>query len=451
MSACKRNFGFIFTIVTMTSLFSVKSIAVGVSSNNLGDVLLFPYFTTRNGYSTFLDIANTSQQTLAVKINLRNATDGSSCARFIVTLLPHDVWIAAIESNAGSPRLRVPGDKSCTFPSQAVNNNQIVTLNGCTEGSVEVIQMGHSRSNPTTDIGTVAFKAKKGLCDNIAASFNLGNGISSIRQEFFEPINVLKGTFTLIKGDEGKAVGGTAVTLSDFYSPNMINGKGTDGVSKGDLIFNAANDHPNLADVNPLESILTTDNPAINAISVAAPVETYIDRWSSGADAVSAVLSAASIHNNWTSNPNLGAETDWVVNFPTRYLYPSIIPFASSCNATGFTVIDRTGKSVTQTTDLCNQTNIITFDNKNVTASQLAINVDTLSNGFNSPSGWLSADLTPGDSGGLKGNLSTRTYHGLPVIGFSLVTRSVLNANSIDSSRSFGTAWPHTYYRKVNE
>ncbi len=437
--------------IATTSIFAIPatSSAVEVASNNLGDVLLFPYFTTRNGYSTFLDIANTSQQTLALKVNLRNATDGSSCARFIVTLSPRDVWIAAIETNAGSPRLRVPGDKSCTFPSTTANNNQIVALNGCTEGSIEIIQMGHSIAGTENVLGTVASRAKNGLCDKIATSFN--NNLPSIRQEFIEPINALKGTYTLIKGNEGKAVGGTAVALADFYSPNLIDGKGTDGVSKSDLIFSATDNRPTLADVNPRESILTTDNAPINAPLIAAPIQTYIDRWTSGADAVSAALTAASIHNNWTSNPNFGAETDWIVNFPTKYLYPSIIPFAQGCSSTGLVVTDRASKSVNLSTDLCNQTNVITFDNKNVTASQLAINVDTLGNSFGSPSGWMSANFTLGDGGGLAGNVSGRTYRGLPAIGLSLVTRSVTNANSVDSSRSFGTAWPHAFNRQVTE
>lgn len=451
MSLFKQKLaGIVATIAISSTLLPTKVCAVEVAANNLGDVLLFPYFTTRNGYSTFLDIANTSQQTLALKVNLRNAVDGSSCARFIVTLSPRDVWIAAIENNAGTPRVRVPGDKSCTFPSTTSGNNQLVTLNGCSEGSVEVIQMGHSK-NSTSDAGTVAFRAKNGLCGNIETSLNLVNGISNVRQEFHEPINVLRGTYTVIKGNEGKAVAGVAVALADFYSPNLIDGIGTDGVSKGNLIFNAADDRPNLGDANPRESSLKVDNPSITSVSISAPVQTYVDRWSSGVDAVSAALSAASIHNNWTSNPNFGAETDWVINFPTKYLYPFTTPFASSCSTTGFVVTDRIGKSVNQNADLCNHANVITFDNKNVTASALAINVDTLASQFGSPSGWLSADLTPGDGGGLTGNVSGRAYHGLPAIGFSLVTRSVLNANSVDSSRSFGTAWVHSYFRQVTE
>ena len=450
MRSFRHKFAALFTTTLLSGLPQISP-AVEVAVNNLGDVLLFPFFTTRNQYSTFLDIANTSQHTLALKVNVRNATDGSSCARFIVTLSPRDVWIAAIENNGGTPRIRVPGDKSCTFPSSAANNNQIVTLNSCAEGSIEVIEMGYSKNNPDNDRGTVAFRAKQGLCDRIETSFNQANGLSGIRQEFHEPINVLKGTYTLIKGPQGKAVGGLAVALADFYSPNLINGKGTDGVSKGDLIFNAADEHPNLADVNPRESVLKTDNPAITALTIAAPVETFVDRWSSAADAVSAALSAASVHNNWTSNPKFGAETDAIINFPTKYLYASTIPFASGCNSTNIVVTDRASKSVTQATDLCNQTNVVTFDNKNVTGSEFSINIDTLANNFGSPSGWFSIDLTPGDGGGLAGNVSGRSYRGLPAIGLSLVTRSVLNANSVDSTRSFGTAWAHAYYRKVTE
>ena len=346
-------------------------------------------------------------------------------------------------------RVRVPGDQSCTFPSVKANNNQIVALNGCSEGSIEVIEMGHSKNSPS-DTGTVAFRAKNGLCNTIQTSLVQPVGLSNVRQEFYEPINALKGTYTLIKGNEGKAVGGIAVALADFYTPNLIDGIGTDGVSKGDLIFAAAENRPTLADAMPRESLLRVDNPAVTDTSATAPVQTYIDRWSTGTDAVTAALSTASVHNNWTSNPNFGAETDWVVNFPTKFLYSLTTPFAQNCNSVGMTVSDRVGKTVNQSTDLCHHANVITFDNKNVLAAQNALNVDTLSNQFGSPSGWMTVDLTPADGNGPGGNASGRSYRGLPAIGLSLVTRSVLNGNSVDSSRSFGTAWPHAYYRQVN-
>ena len=47
--------------------------AMNVSQNNTGEVLLFPYYTVKNGYDTVFTVTNTSDKTAVFKIRFRSS------------------------------------------------------------------------------------------------------------------------------------------------------------------------------------------------------------------------------------------------------------------------------------------------------------------------------------------------------------------------------------------
>ena len=79
--------------------------AMNVSQNNVGEVLLFPYYTVKNGFDTVFTVTNTSDKTAVFKVRFREALNSREVRDFNVILSPHDHWAAAVTSY----RRRRPG------------------------------------------------------------------------------------------------------------------------------------------------------------------------------------------------------------------------------------------------------------------------------------------------------------------------------------------------------
>ena len=106
--------------------------AVMVNPNGLGQVLIYPYYTVRNGYNvgpvsaapfnTLLSIVNTTNSTKAVKVRFREGKASKEVLDFNVFLSPFDMWTAAVEPGVGITGSDIAGamietqDNSCTIP-----------------------------------------------------------------------------------------------------------------------------------------------------------------------------------------------------------------------------------------------------------------------------------------------------------------------------------------------
>ena len=477
---------------------STQAIAVQLADDGLGEVLLYPYFNTKNSMKTFVHVINTSDKAVAFKIRIHDAKNSRECRDFNVVLSPEDVWTSSIEEGAdGQPRIWT-ADKSCTSPQlpftdrggryvnftaadfdgRTVNGQDSadVSIDRCREGYVEIIEMGASTGGTYFD----AAKHIDGVpadCATIAADFNDNAKVSGpISAEFNEPENVLKGNYSLIRAEVGQGFGGTPTTLANFFSP----GSGTfgiDGVSTQYLVRTAGDNEPNLSNVNPPVSI-------VDDVSTGSGV--FIDGWTRSVDAVSAILMRKSVINEWSTNAAFGVNTDWIVTFPTKSFYadPStpgvtagsaLPPFAetfnqqndaracidvevASWNREEKTEIFQQGFSpveVRQGNQLCFESNVITFNRgsskASVLNSQFTQNVE---NGTLGNNGWVRLGLTKSLSAltGLTAAQSNtpsqtpRTYQGLPVIGFTVFNRRLEQA-----SINFGTLFDHAYERMTLE
>jgi len=141
------------------------SIATGLgqSSNNVGSILLVPYFTTQNGNATLLNIVNTdSANGKAVKVRFRGASNSDDVFDFQVYLSPNDVWSASVSQDAttGVSTL-VTNDKSCTLPStvsgslfQTNRVSSTGSANQTREGYVEIFNMADIVSAANNDQAT---------------------------------------------------------------------------------------------------------------------------------------------------------------------------------------------------------------------------------------------------------------------------------------------------------
>ncbi len=473
---------------------STQAVAVQIGEDGLGEALVYPYFTTNNGFRTLIHVINTSDtHAVAYKIRMRDAHNSRDCRDFNVVLSPDDVWTASIEEGAdGQPRIWT-NDNSCTSPTltqtdrggrfvnftsadydgtgQTPADAGINTIDRCREGYIEIIEMGASNGNDLITQADIvgsyydaALHDDNGIpanCNKIAIELNnVPANQTAIDQEFGEPLNVLKGNYTLVSTSTGQGFGGSPLTLANFFSPNL----GIDGADTRNIISNAGGFDPALKDADPAKSFVTdTKNGGV--------IES---NWSRGIDAVSAVITRSSVINEWSTNPGFGSNTDWAVTFPTKrdYADPAVnqggnpTPFTEmfggvegqgeSCVKVAFNSWNREEKTTAQQNDfsppvrgkissLCYEANIITYNRTGGEGVLNSLFPNNINNSVLGLFGWTRIGLLE-DANQQIGitSIGGDNYKGLPVIGFA-----VLNRSTQSNTTNFGALFDHAYERSI--
>ncbi|HKK57573.1 hypothetical protein [Marinobacter sp.] len=91
--------------------------AVNINPDGLGQVLIYPYYTTRGGNDTLISVVNTSSQAKAAKVRFLEGLNSREVLDFNLYLSAFDVWTAAItESPEGDGARMLTNDSSCTVP-----------------------------------------------------------------------------------------------------------------------------------------------------------------------------------------------------------------------------------------------------------------------------------------------------------------------------------------------
>src|SRR5712664_4088304 len=74
--------------------------AVYLSPNALGQVLVYPYYTTNNAggnaWNTYLSVVNTTSRAKAVKVRVLEGKASAEVLDFNLFLSPNDMWAASI-------------------------------------------------------------------------------------------------------------------------------------------------------------------------------------------------------------------------------------------------------------------------------------------------------------------------------------------------------------------
>jgi hypothetical protein len=190
-----------------------------------------------------------------------------------------------------------------------------------------------------------------------------------------------------------------------------------------------------------------------------------------GIDAVSAVLMAGTLANEYVTDPRVGASSEWVITFPTKQFYvdPGIVglqqdngalpPFEQgfdiySCFGVTTTSYDREGKPlppgigfpeppITRGNYLCYESQLVTFNQAGVEpgiptmvfGSLLGSNYDVYSNG------WFALSFEDSEKQ-LRASLEGNVFLGLPAIGFLAV--NYINANVTPGVLSnYSGVYPH--------
>ena len=443
--------------------------AMNVSQDNLGQVLLFPYYTVKNGYDTLFSVTNTSDETAIIKIRWREALNSREVRDFNVILSPQDVWTGVVTSNGDGALIRT-FDNTCTSPilpasatvsgaREVAFTNQLFTggfTDGATgdisrvqEGYFEVFLMGVSDRNTSDSANTLEYNAKhvNGVPRNCAAVDGLFLNASAINGYFDTPTNVLKGHSTFINVVSGKAIDVEPTAIENFQTDSAY------VAAPGDLI-------PDLRDGDVISDIMRfVDGQLDERIGVVG-----------SENAVSELLRATSVMNEFATGSNVS--TSWVLTFPSKHHFtdsytPSTGPSLTGTASGGFSewFFNGTGNSnsgrscddisvslwnreegtvVTagntqfspqppagQNVALCYEANVVDFNNSSVFgtgANRLGINTSQVGS-----AGWAKLNFIES---------SAVSAGGLPVIGFSATVRDGANATV-----NYGSAAEHSYER----
>jgi hypothetical protein len=412
--------------------------AVNLNPDGLGQVLIYPYYTTRTDaagheFNSLLSVVNTTASVKAVKVRFLEGKNSREVLDFNLFLSPKDVWAAAITPTSDGAQMQSP-DVSCTLP-LAVSQGQAIafrntayqgdgadaTLDRTKEGYVEIIEMATYLDGSTTAKNVTHVSGVPPGC----AKQTDAQGLADAQP----PTGGLMGGMTLINVQSGSDYTADAVALDNFSQNVLYTGAGVTT--------------PDLTQANPSISVVVANN------------NVYQSLWPAGPDAVSAVLMHDHIMNEYVLDAVTASGTDWVVTMPTKrfYVFPGTGTPAElfqrnfnktdgACDDVTLNIYDREENTTstpldfsppppTTTNSLCWEANVITFNNSDVLGSKNVANVPT-----NFEHGWLdlgffdpaaapihTLQAFPTAVTFIPTGVSTvtgATYQGLPVVGFAV-------------------------------
>ncbi len=445
--------------------------AVNVNNDGMGEVLLYPYYTVRNGATTLMTVVNTTTTAKAVKVRINEGKNSAEVLDFNLWLSAKDVWTAAIVATADGAGITTT-DKSCTNPkvtgtvgfrniAYATDNAALRTLDRTREGYIEIIEMATVVPLSKTDLD-VTHEAGVPDCTLVSNS-----AVLSRLADYDDPTGGLFGSGTLVTA--GQATGYNATAIEGFGYNQGVTASGT--------VFPNLNSGTNLTAV--VVDSLGTGTSRITAANFGA---------GRGVDAVSAVIMHSSVLGEYGFDGTFS--TDWVVTMPTKRFYVNGVapraPFQRIWNGTTATgngtacvdiaidSYDREEGSSSVDDDfsptgdtgipqLCWEATVVSFGSTSALASRVVGSTNVANfNGYQAPGtsgGW--GELTFGNVnsnpaftpalGALPTSQTTLvsstgigapvvgavTFGGLPAIGFSVISATFPGATNLNFNSSF--------------
>jgi len=362
MKKCKMKQLALAVGVALGGMSLVPSVqAVNLATDGLGQVLIFPYYTTRGGWITTFNITNTSSDVVALKVRFHESRNSRDVFDFNVIMSGFDVWNGWVEGTDSTPPIFKTEDQSCTVPrlvpgsatgqsfDDGVNSygSRAYTLDAedgggttperMTEGYVEVIMMGTAAVTipaPTTDPTPYARAAIHGAngipanCQKLVDGFTIPALFGStstapptgLVAEFTGySTNPLKGFYTLVNGANSQVAGGSAVTLANFRTAPVVTMQlppdRTDIIAPA-AAFAASFHEPSLNAATTTGTVLLTDNSTSDSPTTIPAYQ--------GVDNVGWLLLRDNLINQWTKRTAATGwitASDWVITHPTKAFY----------------------------------------------------------------------------------------------------------------------------------
>ncbi|MFZ2237564.1 MAG: hypothetical protein WBP11_07770 [Dokdonella sp.] len=449
--------------------------AVHLNPDGLGQVLLYPYYTVNNGQQTLLSVVNTAPVAKAIKVRFLEGYNSREVLDFNLFLSPYDVWTATIfalrddgkDSDAAGILTR---DRSCTAPLFSEDGTNT------SDGTPYVTFREFAYLMPSDGGPTTIDRTREGHFEMITMA-DLSDDLAAAVTH--SPPGGSPADCDAVRNLQGGEAGLDIPTSGIFGGAGIVNGgQGTFYTYNADALdrftqqvnFTATNNVlPNLANVNdgigPVLGAQATAN-VFTGTGVTTSVYPGADPRSRRVDAVSAIFTADAIYNEFQTATSIGANSDWVVTFPTKAFYvdalfggsPAIPPFTRSyngsasagvnrysCVAVGLKIYDQEEKTPggnnpgfsppppgAPPSSLCKETNVISFLNVNVAptssgvlGSTLITNVNPAANGA---AGWLRVNFdATTEPHAMLAATNGNVFRGLPVTGFYAM--NIVNSN----------------------
>jgi len=305
------------------------------SERGIGHILYVPYFSTQEGNVTAINIVNTDiYNGKVLKVRFRGASNSDDVYDFQVFLSPGDVWTAGISQGADGRSQLNTADNSCTLPAN-VNGSFITSRlpsaggNAETrEGYVEILTMGDIAESGYYDQDVLfdATKHVKGVpsCDSdVLTALTHENAYEYMS----EPTTGIMANWTIINVNKIVAYSGDAVA---------IEARTTDGLPGwGQLVYWDQRSIPltaTEANYNTADPLLRGATPIVPGARYDLPdlSTPYLPAASNNscpfcqARSLSDSLAAFQIAGEFYSEPTVGAQTDWVISFPTRRYWAAV-------------------------------------------------------------------------------------------------------------------------------
>jgi hypothetical protein len=299
-------------------LVAIPASAVSLNPKGIGQVLIYPYYTVNKNQDTLISVANMSDIGKMVYVQVLEGYNGRETLTFFLFLSPHDIWTAAISQTAddGGGLLKT-SDTSCTYPiipsegvllsSAGYDGTGAVPADsgpqGITrtrEGSIELITAGDIVPGSPTDLSITHVQ-----------NGNPGEGVppgcgeinsTGVAVDLVAPTNAIYGSASIVNVGEGTYFAYNADAVAGFTDVPLWGPSGT---------------FPSLQYAN------STEAPEFGARAYVfdnkgRPLALdYIF----GIDAISAIFISDALYNEFLVDPGLGANTDWIVTFPTKRFY----------------------------------------------------------------------------------------------------------------------------------
>ncbi|MGA8034203.1 MAG: hypothetical protein WCB48_17590, partial [Casimicrobiaceae bacterium] len=209
--------------------------AVNLNPDGLGQVLIYPYYTTRadssgHTYNSLLSVVNTTASVKAVKVRFLEGKNSREVLDFNLFLSPKDVWTAAITPSGAGGAMIQTDDTSCTLPAIPAAGKAFVNfayasdgagsgLDRTEEGYVEIIEMATYLDTSTTAANVTHVNGVPPGC--AAETDSLASSEAQI------PLGGLMGGMTLISVDSGTDYTSDAVALDNYSDVSIYANSGS--------------------------------------------------------------------------------------------------------------------------------------------------------------------------------------------------------------------------------
>ncbi len=344
----KRNTLTTAVVAGLTGMAGMVSVsnAVNVNPDGMGQVLLYPYYSARGGNDTLISIVNTTERGKAVKIRFIEALNSREVLDFNIYMSPYDVWSAVVTADGEGGKM-MTSDTTCTVPyfydadagfgEQAFLDFDFADeatdggpdgIERTASGYIEVIEMGTLVETPakapvdktgvTDGDAYVAWAVKHSAgvphdCQALVNAWTNYNGATvpaadTLGQAWIDDQEI---GFDTDQGASGGVYGAASIINVADGTMFSYNATAIDGYyARGDMNHvDPGNLFPSLGSGTNSTSYIFDNGDLVQ------------QDWDAELFAVNATLMHDSIINEYVTDVEIGARTEWVVTFPTKHFH----------------------------------------------------------------------------------------------------------------------------------